>query len=76
MRRGRTAIAPETASPGADVELDAALGALLERLREYDIAQVCTIKGFADKPGNVDPDTLFDLAGYTLATAMSRSSSR
>ena len=57
-------------------ELDAALDALLERFREYDTAEVRTIKGFAGKPGNLDPDTLFDLAGYTLATAMSRSSGR
>ena len=52
--------------------LDAALDELLERLRRYDAAQVRFIKGFAGKPGHVDPDTLSDLAGYTLATAMSR----
>ena len=52
--------------------LDAALDELLERLRGYDAAQVRFIKGFAGKPGHVDPDTLSDLAGYTLATAMSR----
>ena len=52
--------------------LDAALDELLERLRRYDAAQVRFIKGFASKPGHVDPDTLSDLAGYTLATAMSR----
>ena len=52
--------------------LDAVLDELLERLRGYDAAQVRFIKGFAGKPGHVDPDTLSDLAGYTLATAMSR----
>ena len=52
--------------------LDAALDELLERLRGYDAAQIRFIKGFAGKPGHVDPDTLSDLAGYTLATAMSR----
>ena len=56
--------------PAAGV--DAALDELLERLRGYDAAQVRFIKGFAGKPGHVDPDTLSDLAGYTLATAMSR----
>ena len=55
-------------------ELDAALDALLERLRGYDAAQIRFIKGFAGKPGHVDPETLSDLAGYTLATAFSRSS--
>ena len=53
-------------------ELDAALESLLERLRGYDTAQIRFIKGFADKPGHVDPDTLSDLAGYTLATAFTR----
>ena len=53
-------------------ELDAALESLLERLRGYDTAQIRYIKGFADKPGHVDPDTLSDLAGYTLATAFTR----
>ena len=52
--------------------LDAALDELLERLRGYDAAQIRFMKGFAGKPGHVDPDTLSDLAGYTLATAMSR----
>ena len=52
--------------------LDAALDELLERLRGYDAVQIRFIKGFAGKPGHVDPDTLSDLAGYTLATAMSR----
>ena len=56
--------------------LDAALDELLERLRGYDAAQIRFIKGFAGKPGHVDPDTLSDLAGYTLATAMSRSRER
>ena len=55
-------------------ELDAALDALLERLRGYDAAQIRFIKGFAGKPGHVDSETLSDLAGYTLATALSRSS--
>ena len=57
-------------------ELEAALDALLERLRAYDAAQVRFVKEFAGKPGNADPATLFDLAGYTLATAMSRPSER
>jgi enoyl-CoA hydratase/carnithine racemase len=52
--------------------LDAALEALLARLRGYDVAQVRTVKGFAGKPGHVDPATLSDLAGYTLATAFTR----
>ena len=52
--------------------LDAALDALLERLEGYDAAQIRFIKGFAGKPGHVDPETLSDLAGYTLATALSR----
>ena len=56
--------------------LDAALDELLERLRGYDAAQVRFIKGFAGRPGHVDPDTLSDLAGYTLATAMSRPRAR
>ena len=53
-------------------ELDAALDALLESLRGYDTAQIRFIKGFAGKPGHVDPETLSDLAGYTLATAFTR----
>jgi len=52
--------------------LDAALDALLARVRGYDAAQVRTVKGFAGKPGHVDPATLSDLAGYTLATAFTR----
>ena len=52
--------------------VDAALDALLARFRGYDVAQVRTIKGFAGKPGHVDPATLSDLAGYTLATASTR----
>ena len=55
-------------------ELETTLDALLDRLRGYDAAQVRFIKGFAGKPGHVDPETLSDLAGYTLATAMSRRS--
>ena len=53
-------------------ELDAALDTLLESLRGYDTAQIRFIKGFAGKPGHVDPETLSDLAGYTLATAFTR----
>jgi hypothetical protein len=30
------------------------------------------IKGFAGKPGHLDPATLSELAGYTLATAFTR----
>ena len=33
---------------------------------------VISIKGFAGKPEHADSDTLTDLAGNTLATAMSR----
>lgn len=53
-------------------ELESALDALLDRLRQYDTAQVRFIKDFAGKPGHVDPDTLSELAGYTLATAFTR----
>ena len=55
-------------------ELETALNALLDRLRGFDAAEIRFIKGFAGKPGHVDPETLSDLAGYTLATAMSRRS--
>ena len=34
------------------------------------------VPGFPGKPGRVDPGSLSDLAGYTLATAMSRSPHR
>ena len=57
-------------------DLDTALDALLDRLRGYDAARIRFIKGFAGKPGHVDPETLSDLAGYTLATAMSRTGGR
>ena len=38
----------------------------------YDHAQIRYIKGFAHKPGHLDPGSLSALAGFTLATAMSR----
>ena len=41
-------------------ELETALNALLDRLRGYDAALVRFIKGFAGKPGHVDPETLSD----------------
>ncbi len=53
-------------------ELDGALQQLLDPLAGYDEHAVRYIKGFAGKPGHLDPDTLADLAGYTLATAFTR----
>ena len=53
-------------------ELDAALAGFLASLDEYDEPAIRYVKGFAGKPGHLDPDTLSDLAGYTLATAFTR----
>ena len=52
--------------------LDDALDALLHTLAGYDLHAIRYIKGFADKPGHLDPATLSELAGYTLATAFTR----
>ena len=53
-------------------ELEAVVDALLDRLQGYDAAQIRFIKGFAGRLGHVDPETLADLAGYTLANAFTR----
>ena len=52
--------------------LDAALDEFLETLEGYDEHAIRYIKGFAARPGPLDPQTLADLAGYTLATASTR----
>ena len=53
-------------------ELEAEAEALLVRLRGYDQVAIQTVKRFLDKPARLDPDSLSDLAGFTLATAFSR----
>jgi enoyl-CoA hydratase len=52
--------------------LDGALDDFLDALAGYDEHAVRYIKGFAGKPGHLDPETLSQLAGYTLATAFTR----
>ncbi len=53
-------------------DLDAAVSALLETLGGYDRLAVQVIKKFLNKPGHMDPDTLSDLADFTLSTAFTR----
>lgn len=53
-------------------ELDAAVEEFLERLGGYDRLAVQVIKKFLSKPGHMDPDTLSDLADFTLSTAFTR----
>ena len=55
-------------------QLTDALTSLKACLDGYDTDQIRYIKGFADKPGKLAPDDLAALAGFTLATAMSRRS--
>lgn len=51
---------------------DTQLDELLASLAAYDEHAIRYIKGFADKPGQMSPQALSDLAGYTLATAFTR----
>ena len=57
-------------------ELDDELAAFLDTLAGHDEHAVRYVKGFAGKPGRLDPDTLSELAGYTLATAFTRPRAR
>lgn len=51
-----------------DGELDGAVGELLNDIRGYHPLQVQHIKRFLDKPGQMSPEALSDLAGFQLAT--------
>jgi|GEM_PF-296932 len=53
-------------------ELDASVAGFLEQLGSYDRLAVQVIKKFLNKPGHMDPDTLSDLADFTLSTAFTR----
>ncbi len=52
--------------------LDDTLSSLLERLAGYDVAAIRTVKRFIATGPRLDPDTMSDLAGYTLATVNTR----
>jgi enoyl-CoA hydratase/carnithine racemase len=56
----------------ADDALDAAQAALLANLAGYDVAAIRTVKRFLAKAPGLDPETMSDLAGYTLATVATR----
>ena len=56
----------------ADDGLDGAQAALLEKLAGYDVAAIQTIKRFLATGPGLDPETMSDLAGYTLATVNTR----
>ena len=55
-----------------DDGLDAAQSALLDKLAGYDVAAIRTIKRFLATGPGLDPETMSDLAGYTLATVNTR----
>jgi enoyl-CoA hydratase len=52
--------------------LDDTVDELLASLAGYDLHAIRYIKGFSGKPGHLDPQSLSDLAGYTLDTAYTR----
>ncbi len=52
--------------------LDEALDTFLEKMAGYDVAAIQTIKRFAATGLTLDPNTMSDLAGYTLATVNTR----
>ena len=52
--------------------LDDTLDSLLGRLASYDVAAIRTIKRFLATGPQLDPGTMSDLAGYTLATVATR----
>jgi len=52
--------------------LDAAVQRLIKTLRGYDDPAIRLVKQFLGKPGRLDPDSLSELAGYSLATAFTR----
>ena len=52
--------------------LEAACTALEGHLSSYDLHAIRVVKGFLGKPGHLDPESLSELADYTLATAFSR----
>jgi len=56
----------------ADDGLDEAQDALLDKLAGYDVAAIRTIKRFLATGPGLDPETMSDLAGYTLATVNTR----
>lgn len=45
---------------------------LISTLRGYDVPAIRLVKQFLGKPGLLDPDSLSELAGYSLATAFTR----
>ena len=71
-------VAPKALSVGLvsqvvpDDGLDAAQSALLDKLAGYDVAAIRTIKRFLATGPGLDPETMSDLAGYTLATVNTR----
>ncbi len=52
--------------------LEDALGDLLEKLAGYDVPAIRAVKRFLATGPGLDPDTMADLAGYTLATVNTR----
>ena len=52
--------------------LEDALGDLLEKLAGYDVPAVRAVKRFLATGPGLNPDTMADLAGYTLATVNTR----
>lgn len=65
----RVGLVSQVVAPG---DMEAAVTELLSALRGYDSTAINIVKGFLDKPALLDPDSLSDLAGYTLATAFTR----
>jgi len=45
---------------------------LIATLRGYDGPAIRLVKQFLGKPGLLDPESLSELAGYSLATAFTR----
>ena len=55
-----------------DSELESTAARILETLGGFDKTNITTCKRFIQRGLTLDPDTMSDLAGYTLATVRSR----
>ena len=66
------ALASGIVSRLADDELESTAARILETLGGFDKTNITTCKRFIQRGLTLDPDTMSDLAGYTLATVRSR----
>jgi hypothetical protein len=53
-------------------DLEPAVAGLLKRLSSFDPIDIAAVKRFQLTGPSLPPDTMSDLAGYTLATVRSR----